>query len=393
MTQKIYVEDVFVDFFKHITDISAVLDNDYKALSDFYDKLSFGEDLTQNQGKYLLGLISRYRSYSLCSYDIESILKNPIWKNNFRVIDYTKKISVEEDENGTLFICLKFPYSFKNTFDVEIENKYTERSQWDHTNKVRKLNLYSYNIIHLLEFVKEHKFEIDDSFYDAVSQTEEIWNQQDTIVSYAEVDHDTIKIVNPTEYVLDFWNKNKSEYIEKDMLLAKGMGLTVRINKPITLVEKIASVEETNFWIKDYDKFFDLYKTVEGVVCVIVDRNTQNTIGWLDQFVRQSDAAGISRTDIKVCFRDPDSKKSNLNQWIKDNCVGGAVSDGKLLIFQHKPAKWLFKENVDVKIIATNSFTPITEPLTAAWISSHYCVCYLGDIRPTKFKDKKVVEL
>jgi hypothetical protein len=171
------------------------------------------------------------------------------------------------------------------------------------------------------------------------------------------------------------------------------MGLTVRINKPITLVEKISSVEETNFWIKDYDKFFDLYKTVNGVVCIIVDRNTQNTISWLDQFVRRSDAAGISRTDIKVCFRDPDSKKSNLNQWIKDNCVGGAVSDGKLLIFQHKPAKWLFKENVDVKIIATNSFTPITEPLTAAWISSHYCVCYLGDIRPTKFKDKKVVEL
>lgn len=171
------------------------------------------------------------------------------------------------------------------------------------------------------------------------------------------------------------------------------MGYTVRLDHPVTSLEKIVSTEHTNFWIKNISKFFELHKTIEATSAIVIDRNTTDVVAWLDTFVKSADLAGIPRADIKVCFRESDKSSSKLNQWVKDNHVGGTVKDGKILIFQHRPAKWLFKDCDDVKIIATNSFTPMNEPLTSAWVSSHPCVCYLGDIKPTKVRDKKIVEL
>jgi hypothetical protein len=256
------------------------------------------------------------------------------------------------------------------------------------------MNLYDCNLLQLNEFVKNNGFEIDESFNVAVAQIEEIWNEQDNISPFVSVDHGKISLINFCDDALNYWDQYKTENLEENLFLAKKMGFSVRFSyTPGTILEKISSSDSSTFWIKDLSKFFDLYRKIDGTVCVLLDRNTQDTVGWLENFVRNSDNFGISRKEIKVCFRESDSKNSKLNQWIKDNCVGGAVKDGKILIFQHKPPKWLFKDNIDVKIIATNSFTPATDPLSAAWISGHYCVCYLGDIKPTRVKDKKIVEL
>ena len=145
--------------------------------------------------------------------------------------------------------------------------------------------------------------------------------------------------------------------------------------------------------MKSNRDFFDLYKQVDGIVCVLIDRNTQDSIEWLQKFVESADIAGIPRSDIRVCFRDPTEKKSQLNAWIKDNNLGGKVQEGKILIFFHKPPKWLFKDNIDVKIVVTNSYTPINEPTSSVWLDTHHCVCYLSDIKPTPTRKQKIVSL
>jgi hypothetical protein len=161
----------------------------------------------------------------------------------------------------------------------------------------------------------------------------------------------------------------------------------------LTSLEKICESTSKHFWLKSNKEFFDLYNEVRGVSCVLIDRNTQNVVEWLEKFINSADAAGISRADIKVCFRDSVEKKSKLNEWIKDNALGGTVKDGKILIFLHKPPKWLFKDDIDVKIVITNSYTPINEPTTSAWLSVHPCVCYLGDIKPTPVRKQQIVTL
>jgi hypothetical protein len=154
----------------------------------------------------------------------------------------------------------------------------------------------------------------------------------------------------------------------------------------------LVSSLENSFWIKENQQFFDLYKEVNGKVCIILDR-TSNVLEWLQRFVADADASGVSREDIKVCFRENKTESKGLNDWVKLAGVGGKVDTGRIFIFETKPAKWLFKEPKDVKIVVTNCLYPVTNNLTKDLISSHPCVIYLGDIKATEARGQKIVEL
>jgi hypothetical protein len=109
--------------------------------------------------------------------------------------------------------------------------------------------------------------------------------------------------------------------------------------------------------------------------------------------VADADQSGIARDDIKVCFRENKENNSGINDWIKMAGVGGKVETGKILIFEYKPAKWLFKDSEDVKLLVTNNLYPPTNGITKDWFSSHPCVIYLGDIKPSEQRGQKIVEL
>jgi hypothetical protein len=53
----------------------------------------------------------------------------------------------------------------------------------------------------------------------------------------------------------------------------------------------------------------------------------------------------------------------------------------------------LFSDGIDVKIILTNSLYPVPSATTQAWMESHTCVCFVGDIKAAHIKDKKIAEL
>jgi hypothetical protein len=114
---------------------------------------------------------------------------------------------------------------------------------------------------------------------------------------------------------------------------------------------------------------------------------------WLQNFVADADKSEVSREEIKVCFRDSKESDSGINEWIKIAGVGGKVETGRILIFESKPAKWLFKSDIDVTMLVTNNIFPSTSSMTKDWLRSHPCVIYLGDTRPTETKGQKIVEL
>jgi hypothetical protein len=94
-----------------------------------------------------------------------------------------------------------------------------------------------------------------------------------------------------------------------------------------------------------------------------------------------------------VCFRESKNSDTGINGWIKHHNVGGRVEDGKILIFEYKPAKWLFKQSEDVKMLVTNNLYPPTNQVTKDWFESHPCVIYLGDIKPSEQRGQQIVEL
>jgi len=395
MTRSVYIEDVFCEFFDLCTSNSNVMtSHELNTCQSFNYQLINKNQLTQNQGNFILKILSKYRvPVKKLGLDYDEALLNPVWKHNFRVIDLSKKIYVEKNEES-IGICMKFPYSLKKDFDSEIENIGGGRfSQWDHDRKLRILNAYNYNLIQLYEFCQKNAFEIDDSFLSLISEVEEIWQNQEHIVTHGVINENYVVLKNAPDSTLEFWEKTKKNSLLQDMFLAKTMGYPVMINKTDkTLLENICSSKEKFFWFKSLDDFFSVHMDLGGISAVLLDRNTKDVVEWLKHFIEVSDRF-VSRDDVKVCFREDSDNKSVLNYWIKSNGLGGKVENGKILIFHHKPPKWLFSKIIDVKIILTNSYTPHAEPITSSWVHSHPCVCYTGDVKPTAPRKSKIVKL
>lgn len=396
MLNSVFAEDVFLNFYRLVQSGQLnVQHHDFSPILSFHTKIEDGNPLTKNQANYIIKLLEKYKNLSAAAgIDYRDDLTNLQWKQPFRVLDLEKKIYVEQGKSGQLEICLKFPYQLKKEFDEEINvniNGSDRVSHWDQDEKVRRLRLYEFNLIALYEFAMRHGFDIDDSFMSVLADVEEIWQNSEEIIPYAESTDIGVQLKNVSEETNNWWNTNHSKGYLNDLLLAKSMGFVLKKN-PENLVEKISSSSENTFWIKTNDEFFSVTSQVFGKICIILDR-ASNTLQWLQTFVSDAEKNGVEREEIKVCFRDPKDSKAGINDWIKAAGVGGKVDTGKYLIFESKPAKWLFKSEEDVKMLVTNNIYPPTNVLARDWFNSHPCVVYLGPTKPTGSRGQKIVNL
>lgn len=389
------IEDIFSKFYLLVVSGKVpVQPQDYSPIVSFYTRIDEGTLLTKNQADYILRILDKYKNLSAgAGLDYKESLIDPLWKNSFRVLDLAKRIYVEKAADGKIEVCLKFPFQLKKEFDDEISIMSTTHraNKWDPEDKIRRLDLYEYNLMALYDFANKHNFDIDDSFMSVLADVEEIWQHSEEIVPSCKIDGVGVYLTNATEDANTYYQENKTENVPTNLLLAKSMGYLLSAS-PRDTVEKIAASPENTFWIKDYSTFFSIYNQLKDRVCIILDR-TSDTLGWLQNFVAEADKMMVSRDEIKVCFRDGKDSKSGINDWIKLAGVGGKVETGKILIFESKPAKWLFKDNQDVKLLVTNNIYPPTNGMAREWFHSHPCVIYLGDVKPTAQKGQKIVEL
>ena len=395
MISSSFAEDIFVEFEQQV--IAGNIDvqsNDFGPILSIGDRLVAAQEITQNQGNYVVKLLEKYKNVSAdAGFDYRDKLATLLWKRPFRVLDLSKKIYVEKNENREIEICLKFPFQLKKEFDDELkaDNRSGMVGQWDAEHKVRRLKFTDVNLIALHEFVAKRNFEIDESFLEILAEVEEIWQNSDEYSPFAIYQDDQIHLVNSSEETDAYFQQHQTGKTLDDALLAKSMGYPVR-GLPNIPKFNIAAWSDNSFWVKENKIFFDMYRELSGKVCVILDR-TSNMLEWLQRFVADADVSGVSRDDIRVCFRRNKTEDKGLNDWVKLAGVGGKVDSGRIFIFENKPAKWLFKDFKDVKIIVTNSLYPATNNLTKDLFSSFPCVIYLGDIKATNARGQKIVEL
>ena len=283
----------------------------------------------------------------------------------------------------------------KEVFDREFstEKDHFRHSKWNQEKKLREVKFSEINVVALYEFLQRHHFDIDDSFLEAVESVEEIWANQEDFLPYSTIFENQLVLINSNEYADAYFEKNSNGNIYHDMLLAKSMQFPLNlISKSQELVQKIASSGNNVFWIDSNEKLFDVYKKIDGKICIVLDRASHKE-QWLENFIKDSEKCQISRSDIRICFRESKESNSGLNQWIKDNGLGGPVEDGKIFIFEHKPSKWLFKDNIDVKIVVTNNLYINPNTYVNDWMTSHPCVIYLGEIKPTLPKGAKSFDI
>ena len=396
MLPSLFAEDIFLKFYDLVdSDKIKVQHQDIGPITSFYMRMLNRDALTKSQADFVVKILEKYRHLStMAGFDYSEPLKNLTWKKSFRVLDLTKKIFVERTSGGQLEVCVKFPYQLKKEFDDQI-NSYQLNSMavnnWDSDQKIRRLSLYHFNLIALYEFANRNNFQIDDTFMNVLADVEEIWQNQEEILPASDIINDRVQLVNATAEAEQWFNLCCVGETDKDLLTAKHMGYSYR-GQPKNINEKIAAHAENSFWIRTNDKFFDLYKNITGKTAVMLDR-TGDTLTWLQKFVTDADAQGVNRDEIKVCFRDSKDRDTGINEWIKLAGVGGKVETGRLLIFESRPAKWLFKDLDDVTLLVTNNVFPPTNVIARDWFNSHPCVIYLGDIKPSEIKGQKIVEL
>lgn len=392
MASSTYLEDVFVELTQYIDrgDIN-INPQDVSAISSFYHYITSSLPLTQSQGNLIIKFLNKYKSQALkVDFDYSSSLDDPRWKTPFRVIDLSKKIWVENDDEKITWVCLKFPYQLKKEFDSEFDSD-NHHSIWDADRKIRKIILYKCNLIQLHEFAVNHNFEIDDTFLIALGDVEEIWQHQDDILPRSEKINDAVCLLNCSQETKSWFENHRTKHYETDLLLAKSMGYIFN-GQPDNVLEFISASKENTFWMKDIVGFLNLCDSIQGKICIILDR-AGKSLEWLEMFELALVQSTLPRSTVRVCFRAEKDQEPQINQWIKDHGFGGKVGDAKVLIFNHKPAKWLFKEQENVKIIATNNIYSPTSMIARDWFSSHPCVIYIGDIKPTMSKDHKIVDL
>lgn len=387
------VEDIFLLLFNDSTEV--VLDQtDTNVVGDFHLKILFDEELTEKQGKFIVNLIKKYEKYipAADQQTCKIILQNKIWKKPFRTLDFTKRVHVEI-VNKKPVICLKMPFMLKDKFLLEFDCP----SSWDAERTLRIVDAYKINVVLLNDFLLREGFVIDESFEKLLSKIEEIWNHYEDLTPYCYIENNSVKIKNANDETNYFYDLNKTNNIYDDLLLAKSMGLKLlRSDNSDDVVKMIVSSSNNQFWIRDTNKFIDLYKKINGKIAVIVSKSKES-LEWIKTTIDILCKHEVKKSEIKICFRldssESDSLGVDFNSWIKKHSLGGKINDPKMMIFANKPPKWLFKNKTPVKIIATDSLYPIPNAVTQAWMSSHSCVIYLGNIKASQAKEKEIEQL
>lgn len=399
MTTIRYVEDVFIEF-AHAVDMRqiSVQPQDMAAINSFQNVIFTNKPLTRAQSAFVLKILTKYKIGSkMAGIDYQDLIDTPAWRHPFRVIDNSRSVFVDQDANGNPQILMKFPYQIKEAFEKELPNI---RSVWLPILMARAINLRDANVISIREFCEKYQFELDQSFIDLCDSVEEIWNQEENFIPHSIVEDNSVILINANEDAENYFENNKTNNIEENLFLAKSMNFCLKLEeKNLTLIQKIAAAQDNYFYTKDLKNVFEILKSLPTAkVAVIVDR-TSETLNFVKNFVNFAENVDFPKNEIRVCFRlsAEEDRDSKFNQWIKDNHINGPVDTGRIYIFRHKPAKWLFTQDENVKIIITNSIFTNTNITVSHWMDSHPCVIFVGEQRPAmralSNKEKKIVNL
>lgn len=395
MQSLLHIEDLVGILYRKIINYEIVAQHqDIGPITNFSRTIDSGKFLTRKQGTFILQLLKKYRVY-MDIPDIDEMLKTPVWKHDFRVIDNTKYMFLETDGDNVTWLNIKFPFSFKDQFVKEIFNGEKDPTRWDPNGQVRKVKLSNINLVVLVENALKNGFEVDDLVLAAVADVEEMWNNEDSLVPHSLIVNDRVELVNASETAKDYWNDHSTGVMAQDLMLAKQMGYILRHTFPADTAERIASSPGTSFWFTHPQRFFEYLDEVNVWPVVIILDRTPEPIEWTKEFIETFPLKNFNTEDVRVCFRPSNNSPAGqvFNDWLKERNLNKPVADGKIFLCQHKPPKWMFEKDFNIKVLASNSIYPSVNNITSTLIGSHPHVFYFDKVKPSAKRNSKIVEL
>jgi len=383
-----YIEDILENLLnQRMYDITEIETTDFEILFNFFEKYQSNLLLTDKQKNLAIKILKKYQDRFLSlNFNYGDLLINPLWKTKSRIIDKRKRLYVKNNNSNQTFIWINFPWEFKDIFDqTNFKN-----SVWDSEEGARRFHVFEVDLTSLYNFCCVNNFQIDNSFYDLYSGYEESMLQENNFLPRSIVQNNHVELINACDEAAEFWEKYKKDNYADDLLLAKSMGFNL-INPDNSIIEKIVSSTSMQFWMYNLKDFFHVCDKISGKIVIILSERIPYQ-KWLDEFINIAELSNYNINQIKVCFREKNDKNKSFNQWIKQKSLGGEIKDGKIYIFSNRPAKWIFKLNHEIKLIATNNTNIPTDYITKEWFKNNP-VIYIGKDKPTNLKEEKFVDL
>jgi hypothetical protein len=315
--------------------------------------LTSNKALTEKQGNLALRLLDKYKSQFVAAgfTDIIVDLKNPKFKQPFRIVDMTKTVDIVDNE-----IVIKFPFdqslvtSMREISNVSIFCK----PVFDGDIKAWKMSLNEESLT-FVEGLISKDFELSKEVKELVSQMTLIRaNMEDHIPMLCKFDKKyKIKncLINEEYDDLEsaiIGSVSAGIYVHDDQV---HQDLMKAIEKePLLKLFTIANLQKVLVTKEEYSKqeLLSLVKKFNTTVAIFFedDAKSQDLTEWYNTLL----SVGVNNSEIGVYFRK--SGASDFNQTIKDLGLNKDADDPnvKWVILSSKYPKSLFKNDKTAEI-------------------------------------------
>ena len=145
---------------------------DVKVLESMASAVSQNQALTERQGELLIKIVLNYsRQLANKMVDVTPVKTNPLWRIPLRKMDYTRGLTIVDDQ-----LYVKFPFSNELIDQVRTFSKESQGSvTWNRKNKVWTAALTEYNLSWLCTWAEVNKFTIDPAvnhLMDSIAEVE-----------------------------------------------------------------------------------------------------------------------------------------------------------------------------------------------------------------------------
>jgi len=376
------IEDLILHICDPFTNLdhSKIVPRDKSVLFSFASQLRKNLPFTERQANLALTILERNRSSYQTINEFDRLLKNPIYKHTFRVVDSSKKISIVKVDNVE-YISLKFP------FNPRINNSLSSLSskKYDKNLKSFLVALNEQNIIKVVDFGKS-EFDIDSRLISYYEKIKDIIANPENYIPCVDYE-DTLKIKNAVKSVAQFFENNSNGNLLHDVFLSKSMGISIsktlrsyiENSKIDNLSKSILLEKNRRFAVKNYNNI-DISKSLNAIgqwPVMIVMADDHNSTAVINQWTHSLQSVGIETRFMSVLFRSQSDK--SFNDFVKNNNLNNLVTDETKVVFiKYKTPKVLYRIKFTPKIVISTStfYVHFTNQRT---IDYHPLVMYYTD--------------
>jgi hypothetical protein len=356
------IEDLIKQIYESEKSKKNLSPKDRSVLFSIAAQFSKSLTLTINQANLVLTILEENREKIEMISKNQSLLKSPVFKYPFRVIDTSKKIFIKNNTH----IGIKFP--FNQVIKQFLLKEMKGHLEFDFDSKTYFYPLTDENVLKLL-----NSKEISDETFDISQDLRDLYNHLQNIIENADnylptIDYDNgVFLKNSNKLVTNYFDKHRTDNILSNVFLAKTLGIqpskklidminSMEFNPKFVdlLINEKNKIRSSDTVKKDIEFLTSFVSTINQWPIMIIMSNDATADTELNNWVSALLEHGISNEEISVLFRSQTNK--DCNTFIKDSKLNNLVDEKTKAIFiKNKIPKVLYKINFQPKIVISTS--------------------------------------